>query len=260
VLPERYGLSRLSHGGLSRGSGVPNGECPVRPRGRGGEARGRARAPTREPARGAGAGSGVKELDARPGTRTVHGLEVAPLPCPGRAVRRELEVVSFEVDLAPLRLALADAAGFAFLQPFREAAEALMRDRAWEAAGLRWRLHLGDARGRMEGVPQADLVFFDSFSPASNPEMWTEEVLARVRAGFREEGEGALPPGRALAGALAPLLLTCSPWSAADAGGRGPGVGPSPVGPGLNPCGSCLSPGTRAPSRGAVLLKCVRDC
>ncbi|EPX55191.1 tRNA-guanine transglycosylase [Cystobacter fuscus DSM 2262] len=120
---------------------------------------------------------------------------VAALTCArelGAERRRGLEVVSFEVDLAPLRLALADAAGFPFLQPFRDAAEALMRDGAWEEAGLRWRLHLGDARGRMEGVPRADLVFFDPFSPASNPEMWTEEVLARVRVGCREDGEGAL--------------------------------------------------------------------
>jgi hypothetical protein len=40
------------------------------------------------------------------------------------------------------------------------------RDRTWEEAGPRWRLHLGDARGRMEGLPKADLVLFDPFSPA----------------------------------------------------------------------------------------------
>ena len=120
---------------------------------------------------------------------------VAALTCArglGAERQRELEVVSFEVDLAPLRLALADAEGFHFLQPFRAAAEALMRDGYWEEGGLRWRLHLGDARGSLEGVPRADLVFFDPFSPASNPEMWTEAVLARVREGCRQDGEGAL--------------------------------------------------------------------
>ncbi|WP_224360502.1 tRNA (5-methylaminomethyl-2-thiouridine)(34)-methyltransferase MnmD [Hyalangium versicolor] len=121
---------------------------------------------------------------------------VAALSCAralGAERRRPLEVVSLEVDLAPLRLALADAAGFPFLQPFRDAAEALMRDGVWEGEGLRWRLLLGNAIGHLEQpLPPADLVYFDPFSPASNPEMWTEGVLARVRAHCREEGEGAL--------------------------------------------------------------------
>ncbi|WIG98090.1 MnmC family methyltransferase [Myxococcus sp. SDU36] len=121
---------------------------------------------------------------------------VAALTCArslGAEQRRLLEVVSFEVDLAPLRLALADAAGFPFLQPFRDAAKTLMRDGVWEAEGLRWRLLLGDAVPHLDGaLPVADLVYFDPFSPASNPDMWTEAVLARVRRHCREDGEGTL--------------------------------------------------------------------
>jgi tRNA U34 5-methylaminomethyl-2-thiouridine-forming methyltransferase MnmC len=121
---------------------------------------------------------------------------VAALTCArelGAERRRGLELVSLEKDLAPLRLALADAAGFPFLQPFREAAEALMRDGAWEAEGVRWRLLGGDALGHLQGaLPRADLVFFDPFSPASNPEMWTVAVLEQVRACCREDGAGAL--------------------------------------------------------------------
>jgi tRNA U34 5-methylaminomethyl-2-thiouridine-forming methyltransferase MnmC len=120
---------------------------------------------------------------------------VAALSCArelGAERRRTLEVVSLEVDLAPLRLALADPAGFPFLQPFREAAEALMRDGLWEGEGIRWRLLLGNAIPHLEqALPPAELVYFDPFSPASNPEMWTEGVLSRVRAHCREDGEGA---------------------------------------------------------------------
>ncbi|SEM68322.1 tRNA U34 5-methylaminomethyl-2-thiouridine-forming methyltransferase MnmC [Stigmatella aurantiaca] len=120
---------------------------------------------------------------------------VAALTCArelGAGRRRALELISLEVDLAPLRLALADPEGFPFLQPFREAAEALMRDGSWSEAGLHWRLLLGDAVPHLEGaLPPADLVYFDPFSPASNPDMWTEAVLARVRARCQEEGEGA---------------------------------------------------------------------
>ncbi|WP_224245740.1 MnmC family methyltransferase [Hyalangium gracile] len=121
---------------------------------------------------------------------------VAALSCArelGAERRRPLEVVSLEVELAPLRLALADASGFPFLQPFREAAEALMRDGVWEAEGLRWRLRLGNALAHLkEPLPPVDFVYFDPFSPASNPEMWTEGVLSQVRAHCRQEGEGAL--------------------------------------------------------------------
>ncbi len=121
---------------------------------------------------------------------------VAALTCArelGSERRRALELVSFELDLAPLRLALADAAGFPFLQPFREASEARMRDGVWEGEGARWRLHLGDVQEHLDAeLPKADLVYFDPFSPASNPGLWTPTVLARVRAGCREEGEGAL--------------------------------------------------------------------
>jgi tRNA U34 5-methylaminomethyl-2-thiouridine-forming methyltransferase MnmC len=111
----------------------------------------------------------------------------------GSERRRALEVISLEVDLAPLRLALADPVGFPFLQPFRDAAEALMRDGSWEGEGVRWRLLQGNAISHLEReLPPADLVFFDPFSPASNPEMWTEAVLAQVRSRCREDGEGAL--------------------------------------------------------------------
>ena len=121
---------------------------------------------------------------------------VAALTCArelGAERRRPLELLSLEVDLAPLRLALADPEGFPFLQPFREAAESLMRHGSWESEGLRWTLRLGNAVPHLEGpLPLADLVFFDPFSPAANPEMWTEGVLSRVRARCREDGEGAL--------------------------------------------------------------------
>lgn len=121
---------------------------------------------------------------------------VAALTCArqlGAEKKRLLEIVSLEVDLAPLRLALADPTGFPFLQPWRDAAEALMRDGLWEGEGLRWRLLLGNALQHLEAdLPPADFVYFDPFSPASNPEMWTEGVLSRVHAHCRQEGEGAL--------------------------------------------------------------------
>jgi tRNA U34 5-methylaminomethyl-2-thiouridine-forming methyltransferase MnmC len=111
----------------------------------------------------------------------------------GPARRRPLELVSFEVDLAPLRLALADPEGFPFLVPFREAAEALMRSGHWEGEGVTWRLLTGDFVARLPDAPgPAHLVSFDPFSPRQCPELWSPATLERVRARCAQEGEGAL--------------------------------------------------------------------
>ncbi|MCI0573612.1 MAG: methyltransferase [Myxococcaceae bacterium] len=119
---------------------------------------------------------------------------VAALTC-ARALprRRPLEVHSLEFDLAPLRLALGDEKGFPFLAPWRGACESLMAHGCWEEDGLRWTLTLGDARSTLETAPgDADLVLFDPFSPKANPDLWTPQVLAKVRSRCRQEGEGAL--------------------------------------------------------------------
>ena len=128
----------------------------------------------------------VYDVGLGAGTNAVAALTRAAGLGPAR--RRPLRVESFEVDLAPLRLALADAAGFPFLQPWADAARALADRGAWEGPGLglglTWRLHAGDALAALERpeLPPADLVFFDPFSPAANPGMWTPDALARVLA------------------------------------------------------------------------------
>jgi tRNA U34 5-methylaminomethyl-2-thiouridine-forming methyltransferase MnmC len=125
---------------------------------------------------------------------------VAALTCArdlGEQQRRPLKVVSFEIDLAPLRLALADSDGFPFLQPFAEAGKALATTQSWQEGPLSWELHLGDAaalwrerdhtRGALE---PADIIFFDPFSPASNPKMWTPNAFQSLRGHAREDGDG----------------------------------------------------------------------
>jgi tRNA U34 5-methylaminomethyl-2-thiouridine-forming methyltransferase MnmC len=119
---------------------------------------------------------------------------VAALTCAralGAAQRRPLHVVSFEIDLAPLRLALADHEGFPFLQPFASAAEQLALRHTFSSGLLRWDLHLGDAAALwQEPWAPADIVFFDPFSPSSNPGLWTPSSFAQLRRHAREEGQG----------------------------------------------------------------------
>ncbi|HEY1536893.1 MAG TPA: MnmC family methyltransferase [Polyangiaceae bacterium] len=125
---------------------------------------------------------------------------VAALTCArelGDRQRRHLRVVSFEIDLAPLRLALADAEGFPVLQPFAEAGKALLASGRWSEGLLEWELHLGDAAPLWRAGEHArgarhlaDIIFFDPFSPASNPELWTPAAFQLLRGHAREDGAG----------------------------------------------------------------------
>ncbi|MGQ0505035.1 MAG: MnmC family methyltransferase [Myxococcaceae bacterium] len=95
--------------------------------------------------------------------------------------RRDLLLISFEQDLAPLRLALADPEGFPFLIPWADAAHTLMRDGRFRAPGITWLLLHGDVMKQLDEAPAvADIVFFDPFSPASSPGLWTAETFRRV--------------------------------------------------------------------------------
>ena len=119
---------------------------------------------------------------------------VAALTCAralGASQRRALHVMSFEIDLAPLRLALADAEGFPFLQPFASAAERLATTQRWIDGPLQWQLLLGDAAERFrDAQEQADIVFFDPFSPSSNPSLWTPSAFAALRGYTRSDAGG----------------------------------------------------------------------
>lgn len=111
----------------------------------------------------------------------------------GAARKRDLHVVSLEMDLAPMRLAVADAAGFPFLVPLRDATHALMAHHRWSRDGITWELKLGDALAFMRnGLPLADVVFFDPFSPASNPGMWAVDALALLKTVCRQDGDGCV--------------------------------------------------------------------
>jgi tRNA U34 5-methylaminomethyl-2-thiouridine-forming methyltransferase MnmC len=117
---------------------------------------------------------------------------VAALTC-ARAVGGSVEIHSFELDLAPLRLALGDPEGFPFLIPFRAAAEELIATGQYVEKGVRWILHRGDVLECLaHAPPTAELIFFDPFSPQNNASLWTRNAFAAVRARCRTDGDGAL--------------------------------------------------------------------
>ncbi|PZR10800.1 MAG: tRNA guanosine(34) transglycosylase Tgt [Archangium gephyra] len=107
----------------------------------------------------------------------------------GASRMRPLEIVSLEHDLAPLRLALSDPEGFPFLQPWKHAVQALLDHGSWEDPNFTWRLLEGDAVKLVDELDgEFDVVFFDPFSPESNPTMWTVDFLRQIRSHLPREG------------------------------------------------------------------------
>lgn len=117
---------------------------------------------------------------------------IAALTC-ARAHGGQIEVHSFELDLAPLRLALRDTEGFPFLIPFHKAAHTLMQDGQWTEPGIRWVLHHGDYLSCLDRAPgDAELVFYDPFSPQHNADLWTPSAFSALRSHCKSDGTGAL--------------------------------------------------------------------
>lgn len=109
------------------------------------------------------------------------------------ATARRLELVSFDDDLAPLRLALdpehASAFGLSRDQPeARAAALALLEHGRHETSRTLWRLAHGDFRAAVAREPaaSADVVFWDFYSPRTMPELWTVAMFRAVRRVCRE--------------------------------------------------------------------------
>lgn len=97
-----------------------------------------------------------------------------------------VELHSFDTTLEPLEFALEHAAALSYLVGW----EATLRQLA-EPGGVTlqlgraevfWRLHLGDftAKNLSDVAPPPHAVFYDPYSPASNPAMWSLEQFTRL--------------------------------------------------------------------------------
>lgn len=130
---------------------------------------------------------------------------VAALTC-ARAAGGRIELHSFEIDLSPLRLALREPAAFPFLSAYQAAAQALVEHGQWAGPEGSWVLHRGDALTCLAHAPKdAELVFFDPFSPRHNASLWTPAAFAAIRARCRDDSAELDAPGEDGA-----LLLTYS--------------------------------------------------
>jgi queuine tRNA-ribosyltransferase len=95
---------------------------------------------------------------------------------------RKVRVVSFEIDLDPLKLAAKHAAFFPHLR--HSAPHALLENGRWShgSGTFEWELHHGDFLEKFAATPAPDVVFYDPFSTKTDSALWVPEVFARVRA------------------------------------------------------------------------------
>jgi queuine tRNA-ribosyltransferase len=98
----------------------------------------------------------------------------------GAASLRPLRLVSFEIDLDPLTLALKFASHFPHLR--HGAPHALLEQGRWAHASglLEWELRRGDFLGFIESSPAPDIIFYDPFSAKTDTGLWTSAVFARI--------------------------------------------------------------------------------
>ena len=93
-----------------------------------------------------------------------------------------LELVSFERDLGALELALDHPSDFALGGENGDSARALLAHGRHETERTCWRLHHGEV---LEALARetclADIVFWDPFSPKTNPDLWTIAAFSAVR-------------------------------------------------------------------------------
>lgn len=97
---------------------------------------------------------------------------------------RRLALFSFERDLGALAHAAAQdgAARLQWSAADRAAALALLEHGAYDEPQVSWRLLQGDVLDTLARAPQcADLVFWDPWSPRTNPELWTTRAFAALR-------------------------------------------------------------------------------
>ena len=93
-----------------------------------------------------------------------------------------LELVSFERELDALRTAFGEPAAFGLDGAWGDAARGLLSHGHHETGRSSWRLELGDALEAFARQRRAaDIVYWDPFSPRTNPTLWSVAAFSALR-------------------------------------------------------------------------------
>ncbi len=134
---------------------------------------------------------------------------------------RPLSLVSFEIDLDPLRLAVRNAGRFPQLH--HAAPAAILKEHYWSRDGgdCDWHLLEGDFLVLYEDAPRPDLVFWDPFSYKTDGPMWTFSTFQRLARLWSDSPREIQLYTYSTSTAVRAALLAAGFWVA-----RGIGTGP----------------------------------
>lgn len=116
-----------------------------------------------------------------------------------REISGQMRLVSFDNTVEPLEFALKNASSLGHLAGYENQISELLRARRVEfqneKLAVTWEFHLGDfpvllsdLKFKTQNLKFPDAVFYDAFSPAKNPAMWTLPLFENLF--------GALDPAR----------------------------------------------------------------
>ena len=98
-----------------------------------------------------------------------------------------VRIISFDYTLEPLTVALENASTLSYLSHWEQPLASLLKQHKiqWNTPGglnIDWQLHLGDFPTFLKTpaaieLPKPHAIFYDAFSPPTNPAMWTLPVF-----------------------------------------------------------------------------------
>jgi len=95
---------------------------------------------------------------------------------------RRLEIISFEKYPEALAQIVSEGDVFKYLTPYRETLHTLLQKKQVKIGDqIFWKLLTGDfTELDLQSLPPADLIYFDFYSPATCPELWTSSIFKRL--------------------------------------------------------------------------------
>lgn len=97
----------------------------------------------------------------------------------------EIEIHSFDQSIAPIEFALSHANELEYILGYETTIQNLiLNNQVNIRSGFEWKLHLGDFTKIVKDdhykLPAPNAIFFDPYSAATNPEMWTLELFSSL--------------------------------------------------------------------------------